>query len=87
VDSLASEVRFISVPLRFRQLTLMHQTSAHPTALQGRTTKIILNQIISRCIKMDLLEIELNVVDWIGLVQDRYRWRAHVNSVMNLLVP
>jgi hypothetical protein len=24
-------------------------------------------------IKMDLLEIGLNVVDWIGLVQDRYR--------------
>jgi hypothetical protein len=25
-------------------------------------------------IKMDLLEIGLNVVDWIGLAQDRYRW-------------
>jgi hypothetical protein len=23
---------------------------------------------------MDLLEIGLNVVDWIGLAQDRYRW-------------
>jgi hypothetical protein len=34
-------------------------------------------------IKMDLLEIGLNVVDWIGLAQDRYRWRALVNSVMN----
>jgi hypothetical protein len=31
--------------------------------------------------KMDLLEIGLNVVDWIGLAQDRYRWRALVNSV------
>jgi hypothetical protein len=38
-------------------------------------------------IKMDLLEIEVNVVDWIGLAQDRYRWRALVNSVMNLRVP
>jgi hypothetical protein len=38
-------------------------------------------------IKMDLLEIGLNVVDWIGLAQDRYRWRALVNSVMNLRVP
>jgi hypothetical protein len=38
-------------------------------------------------IKMDLLEIGLSVVDWIGLAQDRYRWRAHVNSVMNLRVP
>jgi hypothetical protein len=37
-------------------------------------------------IKMDLLEIGLNVVDWIGLVQDRHRWRALVNSVMNLRV-
>jgi hypothetical protein len=38
-------------------------------------------------IKMDLLEIGLNVVDWIGLAQVRYRWRALVNSVMNLRVP
>jgi hypothetical protein len=38
-------------------------------------------------IKMDLLEIGLNVVDWIGLAQDRYRWRALVNAVMNLRVP
>jgi hypothetical protein len=37
--------------------------------------------------KMDLLEIGLNVVDWIGLAQDRYRWRAFVSSVMNLRVP
>jgi hypothetical protein len=38
-------------------------------------------------IKMDLSEIGLNVVDWIGLVQNRYRWKALVNSVMNLRVP
>jgi hypothetical protein len=38
-------------------------------------------------IKMDLLEIGMNVVDWIGLAQDRCRWRALVNLVMNLLVP
>jgi hypothetical protein len=36
---------------------------------------------------MNLLEIGLNVVDWIGLAQDRYRWRALVNAVMNLPVP
>jgi hypothetical protein len=38
-------------------------------------------------IKMDLLEIGFSGVDWIGLAQDRYRWRALVNSVMNLRVP
>jgi hypothetical protein len=37
-------------------------------------------------IKTDLLEIELSVVDWIGLAQDRYRWRVPVNAVMNLWV-
>jgi hypothetical protein len=38
-------------------------------------------------IKMDLSEKGLIVVDWIGLAQDRYRWRALVNAVMNLRVP
>jgi hypothetical protein len=38
-------------------------------------------------IKMDLLEIGVSVGDWIDLAQDRYRRRALVNSVMNLLVP
>jgi hypothetical protein len=36
---------------------------------------------------MDLLEIGLGVVDWIGLAQDRYKWRALVNVVMSLRVP
>jgi hypothetical protein len=38
-------------------------------------------------IKMDLLEIGLNVVDWIGLAQDGYSLGALVNTVMNLRVP
>jgi hypothetical protein len=38
-------------------------------------------------INVDLLETGLGVVDWIGLAQDRYRWRALVNLVMNLWVP
>jgi hypothetical protein len=37
-------------------------------------------------IKMDILEIGLSVVEWIGQAQDRYRWRALENSVMNLRV-
>jgi hypothetical protein len=36
---------------------------------------------------MDLVKIDLGGVDWIGLAQDRYRWRALVNTVMNLRVP
>jgi hypothetical protein len=37
-------------------------------------------------IRMDLREISLGSVDWIQLAQDRERWRAHVNTVMNLRV-
>jgi hypothetical protein len=35
-------------------------------------------------IKMDLGEVGRGHVDWIGLAQDRNRWRALVNSVLNL---
>jgi hypothetical protein len=38
-------------------------------------------------IKMDILEIGLSVVDWVGLAEDRYRWRALGNLIMNLRVP
>jgi hypothetical protein len=38
-------------------------------------------------IKMDLLEMGWGGVDWIGLAQDRNKWRAHVNAVMSLQVP
>jgi hypothetical protein len=38
-------------------------------------------------LKMDLRETEFGDVDWIHLAQDRDRWRALVNMVMNLWVP
>jgi hypothetical protein len=38
-------------------------------------------------IKMDLREIGFGDADWIHLAQDRDRWRALVNTVMNLWVP
>jgi hypothetical protein len=37
-------------------------------------------------IGMDLVEVGWGYVDWIGLVQDRDRWKALVNSVLNLRV-
>jgi hypothetical protein len=38
-------------------------------------------------IRMDLGEVGWGDVDWIGLAQNMNRWRAVVNSVLNLRVP
>jgi hypothetical protein len=38
-------------------------------------------------IRIDFVEVGWASVDWIGLAQDRDRWRALVNSVLNLWVP
>jgi hypothetical protein len=37
-------------------------------------------------IRMDLVEVGWSDVDWIGLAQDRDRWRALVNSILNFRV-
>jgi hypothetical protein len=37
--------------------------------------------------KMELRKIGWGGMDWIDLVQDRDKWRALVNTAMNLLVP
>jgi hypothetical protein len=38
-------------------------------------------------IEMYLVLIGLAGVGWIGLIQDRYNWRALLNAVMKLWIP
>jgi hypothetical protein len=57
----------------------------------GRTGRCILYwweiQRERDCIGMDLGEMGWGGVDWAGLAEDRDKWRALVNSVLNLWVP
>jgi len=38
-------------------------------------------------IRMDLQEVECGYMDWIGLAQERDRWRKLLSAVMNVRVP
>jgi hypothetical protein len=58
--------------------------------LRGRWCNIIVLNVHAPTednIKMDLREIGWDGMDWIDLAQDRDRWRAFMNMVVNLWVP
>jgi hypothetical protein len=60
-------------------------TSWNPKGLSR--DRFIFVIIIIIIIKMDLQEVGWGGMDWIDMAQDRDRWRAVVNAVMNLRVP
>jgi hypothetical protein len=66
-------------------------TRKHPTGYVKLREKyyflLTLNSTWVDNIRMDLGEVGWGDVDWIGLDKDRNRWRAVVNSVLNLQVP
>jgi hypothetical protein len=60
----------------------MSQVKPGGNRLLGRPRRSWVNNI-----KMDLGDIGCGGIHWIGLAQDRDKWRALVNAAMNLLVP
>ena len=54
---------------------------------EGRRPLERLRRRWEKNIKMNLREVGWEGTDWIDLAQDRDRWRAFVNTAMNLRVP
>jgi len=62
----------------FRQRTILFSLFIHAYAPRRRWVDNI---------RMDLQEVGCGYMDWIGLAQDRDRWRKLVSAIMNLRVP
>jgi hypothetical protein len=60
----------------------LHNKERHDLYSSPSIIRIIVNNI-----RMDLVQVGWGDVDWICLPQDKDRWRALVNSVLNLRVP
>jgi hypothetical protein len=64
-----------------------NETSKSYTHTWQNNSKFITYIIGEDNIKMDLKKVGCGFIDWIGLDQDRDRWRTLVNAVINLRVP
>jgi len=54
---------------------------------EGKRTPVRSRRRWEDNIKIDLQELGCGYMDWIGLAQDRDRWRTLVSAVMSLRVP
>jgi hypothetical protein len=70
----------VTLVFKFRYRLLVGKLEG--TSPLGRPRRRCLDNI-----RMDLVEVGWDDVDWIGLAQDRDRWRALVDSVLNIRVP